>query len=214
MFDATFTGAAAAVGLARPSRPMPGPTSRSAFDIARLVATGAARAGAALSALVGAAGFGAAGFAIGLGGGGLGSSFFFFSSRVTAKVIVFLPRPFRSATVTRLSATPRCSPTETMTVAHRTGLLRLLDVDGELGDAVELCEVEDVNDLAVHHFLVRAHHQAQLGIRRDRCLHLVGDRRLEDRLLVPAVSPALQQLDLRWLLRRSVGGLCARQLHL
>ena len=89
------------------------------FDIARFIATGAALVGAAVSALVGAAGFGAAGFAIGLGGGGLGSSFFFLSSRVTATVIVFLPRPFRSATVIRLAATPRCSAVEMMTVPHR-----------------------------------------------------------------------------------------------
>src|SRR5437868_14177959 len=69
MFDATLTGAAAALGLARPSRPMPGPMSMLEFDIARFMATGAALAGAAASALTGAAGFGAAGFAIGLGGG-------------------------------------------------------------------------------------------------------------------------------------------------
>ena len=95
------------------------------------------------------------------------------------------------------------------------GLLSaLLDVDGELGDARQLGQVEDVHHVAVHHLFVGAHHQAHVGIGRHGRLHLVGERVLGRVDLVPAQPPVLEQLDLGRLVGGAVGRLGARQLDL
>src|SRR5580692_9897435 len=50
----------------------------------------------------------------------------------------------------------------------------LLDVDGELGDAGRLGEIEHVHDVAVLHFLVGAHDQTEVGVAVRGRLELVG----------------------------------------
>src|SRR5262245_29280858 len=81
--DATFTAAAACWGVARPCRPIPGPTSRPVFDMLRFMATGVAAAlalDAWASTALGATGAALAtiGFTIGLGGVGLFCGLAFF----------------------------------------------------------------------------------------------------------------------------------------
>ena len=147
-------GRGGSVGLGRrPSRPMPGPMSDVGVAHRQVRGDGRCRAGAACFGLGKrgqrrgrrrrTGGFG--------GGGGFGlppsSSL---SSGVTATEIAACAAALACATAIRLARHPHVDRRGKEDGGAPQAYSPLLDVDGELGDAGELREIEDVHDIAVH----------------------------------------------------------------